>query len=63
MPYSSFSDGGGYPDGLKGLDIPDFGRIIAVADAFDAMTSDRPYRKGMAIEKAMAILAEGKGSQ
>jgi HAMP domain-containing protein len=56
-------DGGGYPDGLKGLDIPEFGRIIAVADAFDAMTSDRPYRKGMAVQKAMAILAEGKGTQ
>ncbi|MDR6554324.1 HD domain-containing phosphohydrolase [Paenibacillus qinlingensis] len=56
-------DGAGYPDGLKGQDIPVFGRIIAVADAFDAMTSDRPYRKGMPVEKAMAILAEGKGSQ
>ncbi|MDQ0918917.1 HD-GYP domain-containing protein [Paenibacillus sp. V4I5] len=56
-------DGGGYPDGLKGLDIPEFGRIIAVADAFDAMTSDRPYRKGMPVEKALAILAEGKGTQ
>ncbi|NOU73133.1 HD domain-containing protein [Paenibacillus sp. LMG 31458] len=56
-------NGGGYPDGLKGLDIPEFGRIIAVADAFDAMTSDRPYRKGMPIEKALAILAEGKGTQ
>lgn len=56
-------DGKGYPDGLKGQGIPEFGRIIAVADAFDAMTSDRPYRKGMAVEKAMAILAEGKGTQ
>lgn len=56
-------DGGGYPDGLKGLDIPEFGRIIAVADAFDAMTSDRPYRKGMPVEKALGILAEGKGTQ
>lgn len=56
-------DGAGYPDGLKGQDIPVFGRIIAVADAFDAMTSDRPYRKGMPVEKAMAILAEGKGTQ
>ncbi|WNR44950.1 HD domain-containing phosphohydrolase [Paenibacillus roseipurpureus] len=56
-------DGRGYPDGLKGEDIPVFGRIIAVADAFDAMTSDRPYRKGMPARKAMAILAEGKGTQ
>ncbi|KRF01731.1 hypothetical protein ASG89_25565 [Paenibacillus sp. Soil766] len=56
-------DGAGYPDGLKGQDIPVFGRIIAVADAFDAMTSDRPYRKGMPAQKAMDILADGKGSQ
>ncbi|WP_205516873.1 HD domain-containing phosphohydrolase [Paenibacillus sp. SYP-B3998] len=56
-------DGKGYPDGLKGLDIPVFGRIIAVADAFDAMTSDRPYRRGMAVEKALAILEEGRGTQ
>ncbi|WP_051529944.1 HD-GYP domain-containing protein [Anoxybacteroides tepidamans] len=56
-------DGNGYPDGLKGEAIPLFGRIIAVADAFDAMTSDRPYRKGMSVEKALAILQEGKGTQ
>ncbi|MEW4371222.1 HD-GYP domain-containing protein [Paenibacillus kandeliae] len=56
-------DGKGYPDGLKGASIPLFGRIIAVADAFDAMTSDRPYRKGMPKEKAIAILEEGRGTQ
>ncbi|WP_044480255.1 HD-GYP domain-containing protein [Paenibacillus antibioticophila] len=56
-------DGAGYPDGLSGEDIPLFGRIIAVADAFDAMTSDRPYRKGMDEEKAIAILEEGGGTQ
>ncbi|MEW9701047.1 HD domain-containing phosphohydrolase [Paenibacillus sp. SI8] len=56
-------DGKGYPDGLQGQEIPVFGRIIAVADAFDAMTSDRPYRQGMVIEKAMSILEEGKGTQ
>ncbi|WJV29246.1 HD-GYP domain-containing protein [Rossellomorea sp. AcN35-11] len=56
-------DGRGYPDHLKGLDIPVFGRLIAVADAFDAMTSDRPYRKGMSMEKALTILEEGKGTQ
>lgn len=56
-------DGKGYPDGKAGLDIPLFGRIIAVADAFDAMTSDRPYRNGMSYEKALMILEEGKGSQ
>ncbi|QDH21538.1 HD domain-containing phosphohydrolase [Saccharibacillus brassicae] len=56
-------DGHGYPDGLAGTDIPKFGRIIAVADAFDAMTSDRPYRSGMPLEKAISIISEGKGTQ
>jgi HD-GYP domain-containing protein (c-di-GMP phosphodiesterase class II) len=56
-------DGKGYPDGLKGQQIPLYGRIIAVADSFDAMTSDRPYRKGMVEEKALNILLSGKGTQ
>ena len=56
-------DGKGYPDGLTGKEIPLFGRIIAVADSFDAMTSDRPYRKGMPQEKAGHILHEGRGTQ
>jgi len=56
-------DGRGYPDGLAGEAIPLFGRIIAVADAYDAMTSDRPYRKGMQVEKALSILEEGSGTQ
>ncbi|WP_409250945.1 HD domain-containing phosphohydrolase [Bacillus sp. SCS-153A] len=56
-------DGKGYPEGLSGMDIPDFGRVIAVADAFDAMTSDRPYRRGMSPLKALSILDEGKGTQ
>ncbi|MCI0181988.1 HD-GYP domain-containing protein [Sulfoacidibacillus ferrooxidans] len=56
-------DGLGYPDGLAGYDIPMLGRIIAVADAFDAMTSDRPYRKGMPIEKALSIIEDGSGTQ
>lgn len=56
-------DGKGYPDGLAGDDIPLLGRIIAVADAFDAMTSDRPYRKGMDVAKALSILEEGGGTQ
>ncbi|MED2972018.1 HD domain-containing protein [Fictibacillus sp. B-59209] len=56
-------DGKGYPEGLSGDDIPFFGRIIAVADAYDAMTSDRPYRKGMSRDKAVAILLDGKGTQ
>ncbi|MWV45776.1 HD domain-containing protein [Paenibacillus sp. HJL G12] len=56
-------DGQGYPDGLAGEDIPVLGRIIAVADAYDAMTSDRPYRKGMASQVALLILDEGRGTQ
>lgn len=56
-------DGQGYPDGLQGEKIPLHGRILAVADAFDAMTSDRPYRNGMPVEKAYAILEAGKGTQ
>ncbi|HTG68039.1 MAG TPA: HD domain-containing phosphohydrolase [Candidatus Udaeobacter sp.] len=56
-------DGKGYPDGLAGNDIPLSGRVIAIADAFDAMTSDRPYRKGMTYARALSILEEGKGTQ
>ncbi|MNR52893.1 Cyclic di-GMP phosphodiesterase response regulator RpfG [compost metagenome] len=56
-------DGKGYPDGLAGTAIPLHGRIIAVADAYDAMTSDRPYRKGMDHERALAILEQGRGTQ
>lgn len=56
-------DGTGYPDGLSGDEIPLAARIIAVADAFDAMTSDRPYRRGMPVEKAEAILQSNQGPQ
>jgi putative nucleotidyltransferase with HDIG domain len=56
-------DGRGYPDGLKGEQIPLGARIVSVADAFDAITSNRPYRKGMGDEEAEAILRDGAGSQ
>jgi HD-GYP domain-containing protein (c-di-GMP phosphodiesterase class II) len=56
-------DGQGYPDGLKGESIPLGARIVAVMDAFDAMTTDRPYRMGMSIEEAVSILKDGAGSQ
>jgi HD-GYP domain-containing protein (c-di-GMP phosphodiesterase class II) len=56
-------NGRGYPDGLAGDRIPLDGRILAVADAFDAMTSDRPYRNGMPLAKAEAILKDGAGKQ
>jgi putative two-component system response regulator len=49
-------DGEGYPDGLKGDEIPLTAKITAVADAYDAMTTDRPYRKGMSKETALKIL-------
>jgi HD-GYP domain-containing protein (c-di-GMP phosphodiesterase class II) len=56
-------DGKGYPDGLLGQDIPFGARVIAVADTWDALTSDRPYRKGMTSERAAAVLIEGRGTQ
>lgn len=56
-------DGRGYPDGLAGEEIPLMARIIAVADSFDAMGSDRPYRKGMPDDKLDAIMQEGAGKQ
>jgi putative two-component system response regulator len=57
-------NGSGYPDGLKGDDIPLTARIIAVADVFDALSTDRPYRKAFDIDKCLAILADdaAKGS-
>ena len=63
LPYHERFDGKGYPDGLTGENIPLLGKVIAIADAFDAMTSDRPYRKGMTVSKALSILEEGKGAQ
>ncbi len=56
-------DGGGYPRGLRGGDIPQTARIMAVADAYSAMTTDRPYRKGMAPPQARQILEEGARTQ
>ena len=56
-------EGGGYPDGIRGQAIPFGARVIAAADSFDAMTSDRPYRRGMPAARALAILQEGRGSQ
>jgi len=56
-------DGTGYPDGLKGEEIPLGARVISVADAFESMTSDRPYRKALPVEEAMAELQYGSGRQ
>ncbi len=56
-------DGHGYPQGLKGEEIPLIARIISVADTFDAMTSNRPYRKGMEYEVAFAEIVQQRGKQ
>ena len=56
-------DGRGYPDQLLGNEIPLEARILAVADSFDAMTSDRSYRDGKSVEKAIATLQQGAGKQ
>jgi putative two-component system response regulator len=56
-------DGKGYPDGLTGESIPFSARILTVADSFEAMTSDRPYRKALSFEKAMAEIRRCRGTQ
>ncbi len=56
-------DGRGYPNGLQGDQIHEIGRIVAVADVFDALTSDRPYRAGMAFEEAFGILRRASGTE
>lgn len=56
-------DGRGYPRGLPGEEIPLAGRLVAVADAFDAMTSDRPYRKALSWDEVWRLLADGAGTQ
>jgi HD-GYP domain-containing protein (c-di-GMP phosphodiesterase class II) len=56
-------DGRGYPDGLAGEAIPMLAQIVAVADTYDAMTSDRPYRQGMQPARALAIMREVGGTQ
>ncbi|GAA4893749.1 HD-GYP domain-containing protein [Streptomonospora salina] len=63
MHHHERMDGSGYPMGLAGTDIPEFGRIISVADAFDCMTSTRSYRKARSIEEAFAELRNGAGTQ
>ncbi|MGI8475996.1 MAG: HD-GYP domain-containing protein [Thermomicrobiales bacterium] len=56
-------DGGGYPDGIAGEAIRLGARMLAIADTFDALTSDRPYRAGMSVDRARSILREGAGTQ
>jgi HD-GYP domain-containing protein (c-di-GMP phosphodiesterase class II) len=56
-------DGKGYPDGKKGKDIPLEARIMTVADSFDAMTTERPYRKALSVEEAREEILRNKGTQ
>ncbi len=56
-------DGEGYPFGLRGEETPLIARLMAVADAYSAMTTNRPYRKGMDAPRALTILQEGAGTQ
>ncbi len=61
--HHEWYNGKGYPDGLSGKDIPLGARILAVADAYDAMKSDRPYRKALTEETAIQELKRGSGTQ
>ena len=60
---TSAGDGTGYPDRLRGEGIPVAARIVSVVDAFDAMISDRPYRKGIPVDDALREIAQGAGLQ
>ena len=55
-------DGSGYPAGLRGTDIPLAARIVAIADVFDALTSERPYKQAWPIERAVAFIEEQAGT-
>ena len=63
LAHQEHYDGSGYPNGLKGEDIPLGARIFAVADTLDAMTSDRPYRSALSLEQAKAEIARCSGTQ
>ncbi len=54
-------DGSGYPKGLKGTDIPLYGRIVAIVDVFDALTTERPYKKAWSIDSAMELISSESG--
>ena len=61
--HQEWYDGSGYPEGLAKEEIPLGARIVAVIDAYDAMTSDRPYRKALPIKTAVKELKDGAGTQ
>jgi putative two-component system response regulator len=62
LTHHEWFDGSGYPQGLRGEEIPLEGRIVAVADVLDALLSDRPYRPGMTVEQAIELISEESGS-
>jgi len=61
LTHHEWVDGNGYPGGMRGEEIPTAGRIVAIADVFDALTSERPYREAMGTEQALGIMHEGRG--
>ena len=61
--HHEYYNGSGYPEGLSGEDIPLIAQVICVADAYDAMTTDRPYRKGLTKDKALSIIKDNRGAQ
>jgi putative two-component system response regulator len=63
LTHHEHFDGAGYPQGLSGSDIPLAGRIVAVADVFDALTSDRVYRPAMSVGDALEVLHRGRACQ
>ena len=56
-------DGSGYPAGLKGEDIPLLGRLMTIADVYNALTSERPYKEPLTAEELEKIIIEGSGNQ
>jgi putative nucleotidyltransferase with HDIG domain len=63
LQHHEWVNGGGYPNGLAGEEVTLHARICAVADCFDALSSDRPYRAGLPVKKILQILQEGAGKQ
>ena len=63
LQHHEWFNGQGYPDGVAGEDISLGGRILAVADVFDALISDRPYRKGMELGRTLEIIKQESGTQ
>jgi putative two-component system response regulator len=62
LTHHEWFDGSGYPQGLRGQDIPMEGRVVAVADVFDALLSDRPYRPAMSVDEAVKMIEQGRGT-